>query len=231
MNHETKRENWIQAIHKVNDDLDSIFYYLSINPALCNNCFDDEQEAAAMQDAYSLMCSGLLYQNLSMPAMPTTKRRRPASEAGLVASSYMQSAKRMCTASPPVVPTQPPSPVSLPQPPSNVAVAQPPPNVLHQAQHVGLPNGFAAAAAALPHLGGLNPQMALALPLQFQHAALPGSPLHHAAAAAQLAHVQLAQAQAQVRQQQQQQHQDPPGSFYQRLSQMQQRHGAPNFPF
>jgi len=44
MSHSTQREQWIQAIHKVNDDLDSIFYYMSINPSLCNHCHDDEED-------------------------------------------------------------------------------------------------------------------------------------------------------------------------------------------
>lgn len=38
MNHDNTREQWIQYIHKVSDDLDSIFYYLSVNPNLCNLC-------------------------------------------------------------------------------------------------------------------------------------------------------------------------------------------------
>lgn len=44
MSHTTEREDWVQAIHKVSDDLDSIFYYLSINPNLCSHCEIEEVE-------------------------------------------------------------------------------------------------------------------------------------------------------------------------------------------
>lgn len=52
-NHGTDREHWVQAIHKVIDDLDSIFYYLSINPALCSHCDDVEEEEQQEEDSVS----------------------------------------------------------------------------------------------------------------------------------------------------------------------------------
>jgi len=36
--HTMDRGDWIRTIYKVGDDLDSIFYYLSMNPGLCRHC-------------------------------------------------------------------------------------------------------------------------------------------------------------------------------------------------
>lgn len=116
MNHETEREDWIQAIHKVNDDLDSIFYYLSINPSLCNHCFDEEVEeevpeetaAAAglsneVADLYNdpnLCLNNLLYGSLPAGAA-TSRAKRPRGHNSLVACSFLeQSAKRLRATSP-----------------------------------------------------------------------------------------------------------------------------------
>ncbi|CAB9526914.1 expressed unknown protein [Seminavis robusta] len=105
MSHASEREDWIQAIHKVNDDLDSIFYYLSINPSLCNNCFDEEEEeeeeepeeeeeeaVEEFQDAEAAMLGAnqgpmlnMLYG--SMAAAAGHKRQRPIPLAG---SAFLQ---------------------------------------------------------------------------------------------------------------------------------------------
>jgi hypothetical protein len=49
MSHDSTREKWIQAIEKVSDDLDSIFYYVSINPSICSNC-DEVASAEISKD-------------------------------------------------------------------------------------------------------------------------------------------------------------------------------------
>ena len=51
MAHDTERIDWVKAIHKVNDDLDSIFYYLSINPNLCRHCDNDDEKEGELAEA------------------------------------------------------------------------------------------------------------------------------------------------------------------------------------
>ena len=67
--HSTQRAQWIQAIHKVNDDLDSIFYYMSINPSLCSHCFDDEDQDEGAEDEQRLL-SGTLAPNSACGMTP-----------------------------------------------------------------------------------------------------------------------------------------------------------------
>ena len=43
-NEETNMEQWVQALATVNDDLDALFYYVSINPDLCNFALEKIKE-------------------------------------------------------------------------------------------------------------------------------------------------------------------------------------------
>ena len=49
-NEETNMEQWVQALATVNDDLDALFYYVSINPDLCNFALERMKENQAKEE-------------------------------------------------------------------------------------------------------------------------------------------------------------------------------------
>ena len=48
-NEVTDMEQWVQALATVNDDLDALFYYVSINPDLCNFALGKMNEKKAKE--------------------------------------------------------------------------------------------------------------------------------------------------------------------------------------
>lgn len=237
MNHSTQKENWIQAIHKVNDDLDSIFYYVSINPALCNNCFDEEEEeqeeeeeelatqeeqeeeeeivSQEVSNLTSLVTSNnLLFQSMS-PNM-NHKRRRPES------SGYMEEYCYSMNATEQQQQQQDNSKRIRLVGPATGGINLSSSPVLrtqqHQSQaaviqahhHMGIPSGLSAMANLR-----MPPQFAMqAMPVQYQHAIPPPRAAihhHHQATLQQAAAAAMA---AQIAHQQS--IQDPPGSFWMR---------------
>lgn len=52
-NEETNMEQWVHALATVNDDLDALFYYVSINPDLCNFALEKMKEKRAKADPAS----------------------------------------------------------------------------------------------------------------------------------------------------------------------------------
>jgi hypothetical protein len=129
MSHASEREDWIQAIYKVNDDLDSIFYYLGINPSLCSHCFDqqevaEEEEAEPQHGETGLLSPDLMhFEQLSM-AQPACKRPLsvPSAAETFLRSSGERSKRirRSCLGQLPissmVSPVSPPPPMQVEQP-------------------------------------------------------------------------------------------------------------------
>ena len=207
MAHETQRADWVTAIHKVSDDLDSIFYYLSINPNLCRHCDDDDDlveddavegedprtEEWIQADHNSTIMSGNILLTSSMNG--GVKRSAPAAVLPqLEAIEYLR--HRSCTAA-----------SSTSSSSSTAEASSKRARTTEQQQHDSDLAAFAAAAVAVmvPH----QEQQAVAAHYHHQEQQAVAAHHHHhqeqaVADTVALAAVALQQHQLQTQQQQQQ---------------------------